>query len=208
VKKLTALLALCLVAVFFAGCSKDTSNTNTTTTSNSGNTKVSSSPATPSATPKSLTPTDANAEHSSSSGAGETFTNQDAGVQFTLPAGWKTKSEGETITAASADDALSVVFWVPKGDDFSKATDDLSEQLDKVIKNSKITSPGTETTHNGMRAYTAAGTGEVDNQQIVWEVDVLQAKKPFFVLTFAAPEQFKSHESQYQQLLGSLKKVE
>ena len=207
-KTLKTILALGLVAVFFAGCSKNTSNTNTTTSTSNDNTKASSSPATPAATPKASTPADNSAEHSSSSGAGETFTNQEAGIQFTLPAGWKTQSNGEKIMAAPTDGTISVVFWVPKGEDFDKATDDLSEQLDNTIKNSKITSPGTESTHNGMRAYTAAGTGEVNNEQIVWEVDALQAKKPFFVLTFASPEQFKSHENEYQQLLGSLKKVE
>jgi predicted Zn-dependent protease len=210
-KILKTLLALGLVALFFVGCSKDTSNTNTSTTSTgNSNTKASSTPATPATTPNSSSSSGNSSSSSSSesSSADNTFRHQEAGIQFTLPAGWKSKPEGETITAASADDAINVVFWVPKGDDFNKAVDDLSEQLDKVIKNSKVTSPGQESTHNGMRAYTAAGSGEVDNKTIVWEVDVLQAKKPFFVLTFAAPEQFKSHEGEYQQLLGSLKKME
>jgi len=210
-KILKAILALGLVALFFVGCSKNTNNTNTTTTSaNNSNAKTSSTPAMPTtaATPTASTANDNSSEHSSSSSAGETFTNQEAGVQFTLPADWTSKNEGESIIAASPHDAINVVLLVPKVDDFNKATDELSEQLDKVIKNSKITSPGTESTHNGMRAYTAGGTGEVNNQEIAWEVDVLQAKKPFFVLTFAAPEMFKMHQSEYQQLLSSLKRVE
>jgi predicted Zn-dependent protease len=143
----------------------------------------------------------------SPSGAGETFTNSQAGIQFTLPAGWKTKAEGETITATSEHDAVSVVLWVPRGDDFDKATEDLKQQLAQVIKNPQVTTPGQETTHNGMRAYTAAGTGDVNGERIIWEVDVLQAKKPFFVLTFAAPQMFKMHQDEYQQLLASLKPV-
>jgi hypothetical protein len=58
-----------------------------------------------------------------------------------------------------------------------------------------------------MEAYTASGTGEVDNEQIVWEVDILKAKKPVFVVSFAAPAQFTKHEGEYQQLLGSIKRV-
>ncbi len=106
-----------------------------------------------------------------------------------LPAGWKSNNEGETMTVGPADNLINVVLWVPTGDDFQKAVDDLAEELDKVIKNSKITKPGKETTHNGMQAYTTGGTGEVDGKEIVWSVDMLKAKIPFIVLTFGAPQQ-------------------
>jgi hypothetical protein len=103
--------------------------------------------------------------------------------------------------------AVSVVIQVPNGD-FNKAVNDLGERLNNTIKNGKVTSPGHETTHNGMRAFTAGGTGQVNGQNILWEVDILQAKKPFFVLTFAAPEMFKMHQGEYQQLLNSIKRIE
>lgn len=215
-KTLKTILVLGLVAVFFVGCSKNTDNTNTTTTTtnaNNSNAKASSTPMTMPTLPATTTANtsasnDNSSAHPSSAGAGETFTNQEAGVQFTLPAGWTSKTEGEKIMANSPMDAVSVVLWVPQGDDFNKAVDDLMAQLDKIIKNPKVTSPGKETTHNGMPAYTAGGTGEVDNQEIAWEVDILRAKKPFFVLTFAAPDMFKMHQGEYQQLLDSLKKIE
>lgn len=216
-KTLKAILALGLVAALFAGCSKNANNTNsTTTTTNTTTSKVSTPAATPvatttppaSTTPSPSTPAGGSTGQSSSSGAGETFTHSDAGVQFTLPAGWKTKSEGETLTATSEHEAISVVLWVPQGDDFDKAKNDLKQQLNQVIKNLQVTTPGQEGTHNGMRAYTAAGTGEVNGQKIIWEVDMLQAKKPFFVVTFAAPQMFKMHQGAYQQLLGSLRPVQ
>jgi predicted Zn-dependent protease len=204
-KTLKVFLALGLVTVCFAGCSKSANNGNTTTTTstNIGNTKSTSSPATTtnSADSKMNAPT-------STTGAGETFTNAEAGVQMTLPAGWKSKNEGETITVGPADDLINVVLWVPKDDDFEKAVNDLAEELDKVIKNSKITQPGQETTHNGMQAYTAGGTGEVDGKEIVWSVDMLKAKKPFIVLTFAAPQQSEEHANEYKQFSASLKQVE
>ena len=216
-KTLKTILALGLVAVCFVGCSKNTNNTNTTTTTtNDNNTKASSSPATMPSMPSMPANTSSNtstsaantSEHPTSSGEGETFTNHEAGVQFTLPAGWTSKTEGQKIMATSPMDAISVVLWVPEGDDFNKAVDDLTAQLDKIIKNPKITSPGKETTHNGMPAYTAGGTGEVNGEEIAWEVDVIRAKKPFFVLTFAEPKMFEMHKGDYQELLGSLKKIE
>lgn len=213
-KTLKAILALGLVAAFFAGCAKNANNTNstttTTTTTNNSSSKVTTPATTPmtTATPGTSTPTGSTAETSSPSGAGEIFRHPDAGVQFTLPAGWTTKGEGEKIIATSEHEAISVVLWVPRGDDFDKATDELMQQLDNVIKNPQITSPGKESTHNGMRAYTAAGTGQVNGENILWEVDVLQAKKPFFIVTFASPDMFKMHQGDYQQLLASLKPMQ
>jgi hypothetical protein len=112
------------------------------------------------------------------------------------------------LIVSTPDDALSVLFWVPKGDDFNKAIGDLQGQLEKVIKNLKVTSPGQETTHNGMRAYTGSGTGEVGGEPVNWEVDILQAKKPVFVVSFASPTQFSKHADEYKELIASIKKVE
>lgn len=195
-KTLKALFALALVAAFFVGCSKSETNTNSSNTSS--NTKATSSPAATTATPAT----------SSTSGAGETYTHANGGIQFTAPAGWKSKNEGDSMTLSAPDDSISVVIWVPKADDFEAAVDALGDELEKVIKNSKMTSPGKETTHNGMPAYTASGTGEVDNEQIAWEVDMLKAKKPVVMLSFAAPAQFEKHEREYKNLVDSIKKVE
>lgn len=200
-KTLKPIFALGLAAAFFVGCSKSDTNTNSSNTGNS-NTKTSSS-----STPTTTTPTTTDSSASSSSTEGEVFTHQEGGLQFTAPASWKSKKDEDALTIATSDDTLSVVFWVPKGDDFNQAVDDLGKQLESVIKNPKVTSPGQETMHNGMKAYTASGTGEVENEQIVWEVDILQAKKPVFVVSFAAPTQFTKHESEYKQLLASIKKV-
>lgn len=207
-KTLKLIFALGLAAALFVGCSKSETNTNS---SNTSNTKASSSPATTTTTTTTASTPSSNSTpttSSSSSGEGQPFTHQEGGITFIAPANWKPKNEGEALTVSTPDDTLSVVFWVPKGDDFNKAVDDLTGELDKVIKNSKVTSPGQATTHNGMKAYTASGTGEVDNEQIVWEVDILQAKKPVFIVSFAAPAEFSKHEGEYKQLLESIKRVE
>ena len=202
-KTLKPIFALGLGLVFVAGCSKSDTNTNSSNTVNS-NTKTSSSSTPATTTPPATT----NGSASPSAGAGETFTHAEAGVQMTLSADWKSNNEGETMTVGPADNLINVVLWVPKGDDFQKAVDDLAEEMDKVVKNSKITKPGKEITHNGMQAYTTGGTGEVDGKEIVWSVDMLKAKKPFIVLTFGAPQQSEDHASKYKQFIGSLKLVE
>ena len=138
----------------------------------------------------------------------DVFTHKDAGVQFKLPKGWKAKPDGEVITLSSADESLQVVFWVPDEDTFDAAVKELDKELAKTITNVKTTSKGKQDTHNGMAHFEEAGTGEVDGVTIAWSVDVLAAKKPLIILTFAAPNLFEKHADAYVKLVNSIKKAE
>ena len=138
----------------------------------------------------------------------EKFTHTEAGVQFVLPKGWKAKPDGEVITVSSADDGLQVVFWVPDEDSFDAAVKALDKELDKTIKNIKTTDKPTQDTHNGMAHFSQSGTGVVGGATIAWSVDVLGAKKPLIILTFAAPDLIEKHAADYLKLVGSIKKIE
>lgn len=138
---------------------------------------------------------------------GETFTHAQAGVSFQLPRGWKAKPDGEVITVSSADDALQVVFWVPDEDTFDAAVKELDKELSKTIKNIKPEGKPTEDTLNGMPHFNQAGTGVVDGATIVWSVDVVGAKKPLMILTFAAPNLFEKNADAYEKLLSSIRKA-
>ncbi|HKP37155.1 MAG TPA: hypothetical protein VJT71_09865 [Pyrinomonadaceae bacterium] len=138
---------------------------------------------------------------------GEVFTHADAGVKFTLPNGWKAKPDGEVITVSSADDGLQVVLWVPDEATFDAAVKELDNELGKTIKNVKVNGKPTEDSHNGMPHFEENGTGEVDGVTIVWSVDVLGAKKPLIILTFAAPNLFEKNSAGYVQLVNSIKKL-
>lgn len=138
---------------------------------------------------------------------GETFTHADAGVRFELPKGWKAKPDGEVITVSSADDGLQVVFWVPDEATFDAAVKELDKELSKTIKNIKVEGKPTQDTHNGMAHYEEAGTGEVEGATIAWSVDVLGAKKPLIILTFAAPNLFEKNAEGYMKLVNSIKKI-
>ena len=138
---------------------------------------------------------------------GETFTHSDAGVRFELPKGWKAKPDGEVITVSSADDGLQVVFWVPDEDTFDAAVKELDKELAKTIKNIKVVGKPNQDTHNGMPHYEESGTGDVEGVTIAWSVDVLGAKKPLLILTFAAPNLFEKNADGYMKLVNSIKKI-
>ena len=135
------------------------------------------------------------------------FTHEEAGVQFELPRGWKAKPDGEVITVSSADDALQVVFWVPDESTFDAAVKELDKEIGKTIKNMKTTEKPANDVLNGMSHYGETGTGDVNGATIVWSVDVLGAKKPLIVLTFAAPSLFEKNADAYEKLLSSIKKI-
>src|SRR6266446_7658250 len=136
------------------------------------------------------------------------FSHKEAGVQFELPKGWKSKPDGEVITVSTADDSLQLVFWVPAEDTFDAAVKDLDKELGKTIKNVKTNDKGTTDTHNGMPHFSTGGTGEVEGTTIEWSVDVLKAKKVVIILTFAAPGIAEKHASEAAQFISSIKKIQ
>ena len=135
------------------------------------------------------------------------FTHKEGGVQFEVPSGWKATPNGDNMTVSSADGALQVVFWVPDEDSFDAAVKDLDKEISKTIKNIKTVGTPTKDTHNGMPHYGESGTGEVDGTTIAWSVDVLSAKKPVIILSFAAPNLYEKNSADYEKLINSIKKV-
>ncbi len=102
---------------------------------------------------------------------------------------------------------MQVVFWVPEENTFEAAVKALDAELGKTIKNIKTVGKPTQDTHNGMAHYEETGTGDVSGATIAWSVDVLAAKKPLMILTFAAPNLFEKHAADYGKLVESIKKV-
>jgi hypothetical protein len=136
------------------------------------------------------------------------YSHQEAGVKFELPKGWKAEPDGAVITVSTPDDSLQMVFWVPDEDSFEAAVKDLDNELGKTIKNIKMTGKETKDTHNGMPHYGQSGTGDVDGATIEWSVDVLGARKPVIILTFAAPGVWEKHAENTAKFIASIKKIE
>src|SRR5712691_4433829 len=135
------------------------------------------------------------------------FTHKEGGITFEVPSGWKATPNGDNMTVASADSGLQVVFWVPDENSFEDAVKGLDKEISKTIKNIKTVGKPTQDTHNGMPHYGESGTGEVDGTTIAWSVDVLSAKKPVIILSFAAPNLYEKNSADYEKLINSIKKV-
>ena len=192
-KKLNLILALTLFAVLALACSsgsdKPTTSTNTTTDKKA-------QPAKTETTKPSDSAQDSNV-----------YTHKEGGIQFEVPSAWKATPSGDNMTVSSGDGGLQVVFWVPEENSFEDAVKDLDKELSKTIKNTKTIGKPTQDTHNGMPHYGESGTGVVNGNTIAWSVDVLSAKKPVIILSFAAPNLYEKNSADYEKLINSIKKI-
>jgi hypothetical protein len=192
-------LVLCLGAACLLGaaCSTPaTSNASANAGVKAANTAGSSTPA---AAASPAAPT--------TSAGGKAYTHASAGITFDVPAGWKEEQDGDQLTLSAPDDSISVVVWVTEEGDFDAATKALGEELGKQFKNLKMDGEPKEGTHNGMPHASTGGSGQIEGQDMVFSADLLQAKKPVIVLTFASPDNFKKHQADYEKFTKSIKKV-
>jgi hypothetical protein len=191
-KKLNLILVLILGVALALACSgggdKNTTSTNAT--------EKKEQPAKTDKTKSSDSAQDANV-----------FTHKEGGIKFEVPNGWKATPDGDNMTVSSADGGLQVVFWVPAENSFDAAVKELDKEVSKTIKNVKTVGKPTQDTHNGMPHYGESGTGEVNGNTIAWSVDVLSAKKPVIILSFAAPNLYEKNSADYEKLINSIQKI-
>jgi hypothetical protein len=138
---------------------------------------------------------------------GQLVTIPDAGIQFQLPRGWKSKRDGDATYVSTGDESLQVVFFVSDEDTFDLTLRALDKELSKTIQKVKTTEQGGSDTLDGMRHFSTGGTGQVDGSPIEWGVDVLDAKKVIIALTFADPGAFDDHEKDGGQFIASIRRM-
>ncbi|HEY9230616.1 MAG TPA: hypothetical protein VIS78_00660, partial [Blastocatellia bacterium] len=108
----------------------------------------------------------------------------------------------------SPDKSVAIVFFVATEDNFEAAINAMTDEVDKIIDNVKITNKGQEGEHNGMPMYSVSGTGTMDDKPVAWDVTLLAAKRPIIVMGFAEPASWKKNEAAYNKLVESIHKVE
>ncbi len=135
----------------------------------------------------------ANTDKTKSSDSGQdanVFTHKEGGIKFEVPNGWKAAPDGDNTENS-----------------FDAAVKELDKEVSKTIKNVKTVGKPTQDTHNGMPHYGESGTGDVNGNRIAWSVDVLSAKKPVIILSFAAPNLYEKNSADYEKLINSIRKI-
>lgn len=194
-KKVTLLLALGLSFGLFTACSSPAPANNASTT----NTNAAKTAASPAAT--------AAATPAAGAAGGETFTHEEGGIQFTVPAGWQREAEGGRMVLTTPDDEIEVVIFVPNTTDFDAATEEVVDDLNAYLTDVKATGKGEEGTHNGMKTYTIGGTGNYEGKPNAWELSVVGAKKPVYFLFIATPEHMPKHQANMDAFIKSIRPI-
>jgi predicted Zn-dependent protease len=136
-----------------------------------------------------------------------TFTHKDGGIQFDLPEGWNAQPDGDTLIVSAPDDSLKMIFLVEKQQTFDATIKELGDVLDKLMTNVKVDSKGKEDELNGIKTFSLTGIGDVKGSTIKWSVDILAAKRPVIIISFAAPGVWEKHIEAYGNLIKSIRKV-
>ncbi len=137
----------------------------------------------------------------------ETLTHTEAGIQFDLPAGWQKKQDGDTLVVNSPDNGVAIVFSVSTEEDWDKAVDAITEELDKIIKNPEFNGEAKEGNLNGMSTVTNTGTGIIEGQKIEWSFTLLDAKKPVLIVGFADPQTWEKNQAAFNKMVDSIRKA-
>jgi hypothetical protein len=200
-KKITVYVILTVVALFAVACGSKPepakpANTNTTA-------------AKPAETKPAASKSDVKPVSTAADGD-NVFTHAEAGIQFEVPKDWKVEKDDEVLTASAADSSVSISFWVPKEVTIEQALEALDTELAKIFKDIKPTSKSEKTTLNGMTVYNIEGTAtyKENGANLEWSAHLIDAKKPVYVLTFAAPGMYEKHNKEIGEFVSSIKKAE
>ena len=136
-----------------------------------------------------------------------TLTNKDAGVQFTVPKGWKCEEEDGALTVSSPDEGVAVSFVVVSDSTIDKAIDAAFDELGKIIKKPKIEQEAAEVDINNLKAIITTGSGELDGHQVGWGLHILLGKKPLVVIIIGSIDSIKKHTREASQLFESFKRL-
>ena len=132
------------------------------------------------------------------------FTHGKAGIRFEKPDGWSHQAEGDTITLFSPDHAVSIVITVAKKSKVKDAINEIDAELSNVMTDIETSSKAQQTNVNGMDAITLEGTGKIQGTPVTWAVDLLDAKRPVFVITFGKQSEWGKHQDEYVEFAKSV----
>ena len=193
-KQFILTLVIAVVAVAIAACGGATTNTNTTKPVNANTNK----PAVNTNTEKAAAPAD-----------GDVVKIDEAGIQMTVPKGFKFEKDGEDTIVSTEDEGVAVRFHVPKDGDYDKARVDAAKNIDEYVTDVKIEEKDKKDTVNGMEALIYSGTGKdkENGKEVNWDLTLLKTdKKPVLAIIYAEKPSMEKHAAALKTFFDSVKK--
>lgn len=131
------------------------------------------------------------------------------GVQLWIPDSWKVEMEDEdSFEAYDKSEEVYLYFEVLDGEDAKATLDSLEKELEKEVKNLKITDEQ-ELTLNGMEGYNIDAEGTVEGEKVGLNVLLLKTKTNKILLLngYILMSAFNKHEATLVKILKSVKSL-
>lgn len=150
-----------------------------------------------------------NTEKASAPVDGDVVKIDEAGIQMTVPKGFKFEKDGEDTIVSTEDEGVAVRFHVPKDGDYDKARTDAAKSIDEYVTDVKIEQKDKKDTVNGMEALIYSGTGKdkEDGKEVNWDMTLLKTdKKPVLAIIYAEKPSMEKHAAALKTFFDSVKK--
>jgi hypothetical protein len=207
--KLLTITALSASAVLMSACTASvTTNMNTAKPANAAPANTTTPAANTNAAPAANTNA-ANSTAAAPATDGSTIKIEDAGIQFTVPKGFKMSKEGGETVVSTDDDAVETRFSVPAGDDYETAVKDAAKELDSYLDDVKISGEPSKGTVDGMTLTSLKGNGkDSDGKEVHFALQILDSpKKPVLINTYAEAAGLEKYGKELDGFYKSIKKM-
>jgi predicted Zn-dependent protease len=132
----------------------------------------------------------------------------EAGVQYEIPAGWRTEPHKDALQITSPDGGVSIIIGLAVNDNTEAMIAGLKEYLKKDYQNFKAGNDLQKENINDLRAVIENGSGETSEGVMEWNIVVLiGGKRPIIAFTVAEQKAFRNSQGDYIKLVQSIKKT-
>jgi hypothetical protein len=140
---------------------------------------------------------------------GQVIKIEEAGIQVTVPKGFKFSKDGEDTIIQSEDEGVDIRFSVPKDGDYDKAVTDAAKEIDAYLNDVKADGKESKRDVNGMEGTSVTGTAKTDSgEAVIWNLTIIKApKKPVLANIYAEKESLEKSAAGVKACLDSVKKL-
>ncbi len=139
---------------------------------------------------------------------GQVIKIEEAGIQMTVPKGFKFSKDGEDTVIKSDDEGVDIRFTVPKDGNYDTAVTDAAKEIDDYLDDVKITDKGSKVDVNGMEGTAMSGTAKNKGEDLTWQLTIIKApKKPVLINIYAEKGSLEKEMKAVTEFLKSVKKI-
>jgi hypothetical protein len=133
---------------------------------------------------------------------------EEAGIQMTVPKGFKFSKDGEDTIVKSEDEGVDIRFTVPKNGDYETVVTDAAKEIDAYLDDVKVTEKGKKGTQDGMDITTLSGTAKNKSEEVGWELTIIKApKKSVLVNIYVEKSSVEKEAKKVDEFFKSIKKM-